>query len=121
MTTEILRNQLYRQGGAAPAPAAGSGGGHSGGASVMAAAAAPGPASVSRLADVALVVLDEVHYLGDPSRGSVWEEVSGAARVPDLVLWCRPSMRRLTAPSTVSRSARHRSCARCRRIASYWL
>lgn len=22
-----------------------------------------------------LVVLDEVHYLGDPSRGSVWEEV----------------------------------------------
>ena len=25
--------------------------------------------------DVSLVVLDEVHYLGDPGRGSVWEEV----------------------------------------------
>ena len=25
--------------------------------------------------DVGLVVLDEVHYLGDPGRGSVWEEV----------------------------------------------
>ena len=28
-----------------------------------------------RMADVGLVVLDEVHYLGDPDRGSVWEEV----------------------------------------------
>ena len=25
-----------------------------------------------RLKDVGLIVLDEVHYLGDPSRGSVW-------------------------------------------------
>jgi superfamily II RNA helicase len=24
---------------------------------------------------VGLIVLDEVHYLGDPGRGSVWEEV----------------------------------------------
>lgn len=29
--------------------------------------------------DVGLVVLDEVHYLGDPGRGSVWEEVRRAA------------------------------------------
>lgn len=29
----------------------------------------------ARLGDVGLVVLDEVHYLGDPHRGSVWEEV----------------------------------------------
>lgn len=29
----------------------------------------------SLMQDVALVVLDEVHYLGDPWRGSVWEEV----------------------------------------------
>ena len=29
----------------------------------------------ARLGDVGLIVLDEVHYLGDPSRGSVWEEV----------------------------------------------
>ncbi|GFH13808.1 uncharacterized protein HaLaN_09758, partial [Haematococcus lacustris] len=27
-----------------------------------------------RLGDVGLVVMDEVHYLGDPHRGSVWEE-----------------------------------------------
>lgn len=27
------------------------------------------------MADVGLVVLDEVHYLGDVDRGSVWEEV----------------------------------------------
>ncbi len=29
----------------------------------------------ARLGDVGLIVLDEVHYLGDPHRGSVWEEV----------------------------------------------
>lgn len=29
----------------------------------------------ARLQDVGLIVLDEVHYLGDPDRGSVWEEV----------------------------------------------
>ena len=48
MTTEILRNMLYSSVGEA-----GDG---------------------SRLADVAAVVLDEVHYLSDVSRGTVWEE-----------------------------------------------
>ena len=40
--------------------------------------ATPSPGSntrEARLGDVGLVVLDEVHYLGDPHRGSVWEEV----------------------------------------------
>ena len=38
--------------------------------------AGPGGATRDeRLGDVGLVVLDEVHYLGDPWRGSVWEEV----------------------------------------------
>lgn len=50
MTTEILRNMLYRT----PDDAGG-------GVDV-------------RLANVKLVVFDECHYLGDPSRGSVWEE-----------------------------------------------
>ncbi|PRW05688.1 DEAD DEAH box helicase, partial [Chlorella sorokiniana] len=50
MTTEILRNMLYRVGD-------------------------DGTTADERLKDVGLVVLDEVHYLGDPGRGSVWEEV----------------------------------------------
>ena len=33
------------------------------------------PLFLPSLQDVALVVLDEVHYLGDPGRGSTWEEV----------------------------------------------
>ena len=37
--------------------------------------ATPVRATEDRLEDVGLVVLDEVHYLGDPDRGSVWEEV----------------------------------------------
>jgi ATP-dependent RNA helicase HelY len=32
-------------------------------------------ANAPQLADLGLVVLDEVHFLQDPSRGSVWEEV----------------------------------------------
>ncbi|KAL4443480.1 hypothetical protein ABPG75_011217 [Micractinium tetrahymenae] len=50
MTTEILRNMLYRVDD-------------------------DGRTADDRLKDVGLVVLDEVHYLGDPGRGSVWEEV----------------------------------------------
>lgn len=45
MTTEVLRNMLYRSAGEA------------------------------RLADVGVVVLDEVHFLQDAYRGPVWEEV----------------------------------------------
>jgi superfamily II RNA helicase len=48
MTTEILRNMLYRTAG--------------------------GGAPDSSLTDVGLVVLDEVHYLSDADRGTVWEE-----------------------------------------------
>lgn len=40
------------------------------------------------MADVGLVVLDEVHYLGDEDRGSVWEEViiSCPPRIPLLCM-----------------------------------
>ncbi len=50
-TTEILRNILYGTDGS-------SGGGAAGGAGGL-----------------ALIVLDEAHYLGDPERGTAWEEV----------------------------------------------
>lgn len=50
MTTEILRNIMYRT-------------------------AVENNPDLSPLASVGLIVLDEVHYLGDPNRGSVWEEV----------------------------------------------
>lgn len=67
MTTEVLRNILYSQGG---------GGGEEEGA---AAAAAKGQSEDAgetddRLQDVQFIVLDEVHYIGDKDRGSVWEE-----------------------------------------------
>lgn len=48
MTTEILRNMLY--------------------------SSAAGGTDDERLKDVSIIVLDEVHYLADPSRGTVWEE-----------------------------------------------
>lgn len=48
MTTEILRNMLYQSVGMA--------------------------VEGSRLVQVDVVVLDEVHYLSDISRGTVWEE-----------------------------------------------
>ncbi len=57
MTTEILRNILYRSAG--------------------------GTAGDGALADVGLVVLDEVHYLSDMDRGTVWEEV----RAPAATRW----------------------------------
>ncbi|WP_449277258.1 DEAD/DEAH box helicase [Leucobacter sp. GX24907] len=52
MTTEVLRNMIYAEG------SDGGGGG-----------------SRAVLDDLAFVVLDEVHYLGDRHRGAVWEEI----------------------------------------------
>lgn len=52
MTTEVLRNMIYAEG-----PDARTGG------------------TRAALADLAFVVLDEVHYLGDRFRGAVWEEI----------------------------------------------
>ena len=75
MTTEILRNILYRVEEEVdfqvetPLEGGGEGEGDRGsGSDVLDSPAA------SRLDGVRLVVLDECHYLGDPGRGSVWEE-----------------------------------------------
>lgn len=40
-----------------------------------------------------LLVLDEVHYLGDPSRGSVWEEV---------IINCPPHIQMLAMSATIA-------------------
>lgn len=61
MTTEILRNMLYSSAGSHSAP--------------------PG------LDSVCACVLDEVHYLGDPNRGTVWEECIVYAP-PSIQLMC---------------------------------
>ncbi|GLI69984.1 hypothetical protein VaNZ11_014636 [Volvox africanus] len=58
MTTEILRNIMYRTAELAEENNTGS-----------------LSTREARLGNVGLIVLDEVHYLGDPHRGSVWEEV----------------------------------------------
>lgn len=42
--------------------------------------------SASRLFQVDVIVLDEVHYLSDISRGTVWEEIVSNARFCLLVL-----------------------------------
>ena len=66
MTTEVLRNMLYargvRSGGSADSDPAGR-------------TDAAGTGSGDRLQGLAHVVMDEVHYLADRSRGAVWEEV----------------------------------------------
>ena len=69
MTTEVLRNILYSQGGEGEGEGdgegeVGSGRGDGGGAEE----------ADDRLQDVQFIVLDEVHYIGDKDRGSVWEE-----------------------------------------------
>ena len=53
MTTEILRNLLYKQGTLTESV---------------------GITAELSLADLDAVVFDEVHYINDPGRGSVWEE-----------------------------------------------
>lgn len=53
MTTEILRNLLFKQ---------------------STATAAIGTAGQISLRDVDAVIFDEVHYINDPDRGHVWEE-----------------------------------------------
>jgi serine/threonine protein kinase len=54
MTTEILRNMSYR---------------------VQIEDDQVNTDLSTQLSDVGLVILDEVHYLGNPDRGSVWEEI----------------------------------------------
>ena len=70
MTTEILRNILYRSAG----DGAGDG------------------VRDSSLRDVSLVVLDEVHYLSDMDRGTVWEE---------CVIYCPKDVQLLCLSATV--------------------
>lgn len=53
MTTEVLRNLLFKQ---------------------ATATAALGVAGVVSMEGLGLVVFDEVHYINDPDRGHVWEE-----------------------------------------------
>eukprot|EP00884_Botryococcus_braunii_P013752 jgi/Botrbrau1/22378/Bobra.0002s0055.1 len=71
MTTEVLRNIMYRVVDADEGPIQ----------------------DTDRLEDVGLIVLDEVHYLGDPDRGSVWEEV---------IINCPKSIRMLCMSATVA-------------------
>ena len=78
MTTEILRNALYLRSGG------GSGGG-SGVAPMTSASEAGAGASTDATSaplsfefnpdEIACVIFDEVHYINDPDRGRVWEEV----------------------------------------------
>lgn len=77
MTTEVYRNMLLKE--AQPKGAADEEAAAGGEASAEEAAAEPaamqGDATESSPLDgVAYVVLDEFHYMNDPSRGTVWEE-----------------------------------------------
>ena len=51
------------------------------------------PWDQARLAGVAYVVLDEFHYMNDPSRGTVWEE---------CCILCPPSARIIALSATMS-------------------
>ena len=74
MTTEILRNISYR----------------------TLLEGDPLSSFAPNLGDVALTVLDEVHYLGNPDRGSVWEEI---------VINCPSHMKLLAMSATVANPA----------------
>ncbi|KAH0459665.1 hypothetical protein IEQ34_012479 [Dendrobium chrysotoxum] len=67
MTTEILRNMMYQSVGMV--------------------------SSGSKLFDVDVVVLDEVHYLSDISRGTVWEEI---------VIYCPKEVQLICLSATVA-------------------
>lgn len=71
MTTEILRNISYR----------------------TLLEGDPLSSFSPNLGDVALTVLDEVHYLGHPDRGSVWEEI---------IINCPAHMKLLAMSATVA-------------------
>jgi superfamily II RNA helicase len=79
MTTEVLRNIMLRVPVAAGVAEGGEGGGDADPSSTTTPTLDASTPPPSRLADVGLIVLDEVHYLGDPSRGTVWEEAVMAA------------------------------------------
>ena len=66
MTTEILRNMLYSN--------------------------AAGGEMDKRLDDVGVVILDEVHYLGDSYRGTVWEET---------IIYCPSNIQLLCLSATI--------------------
>ena len=78
MTTEILRNMLY------PRATESDGTNTSIGESVS--------DGDGRLDDVGVVVLDEVHYLSDAYRGTVWEET---------IIYCPPRVQLLCLSATV--------------------
>jgi superfamily II RNA helicase len=84
MTTEILRNMLYPSAGDVGAEGTeGSGGAEIG---------ELGGVSDGRLDNVGVVILDEVHYLADVSRGTVWEET---------IIYCPPRIQLLCLSATV--------------------
>ena len=88
MTTEILRNMLY--------PSAADTGGQrtdeEEGVGLGASIGELGGVSDGRLDNVGVVVLDEVHYLADQSRGTVWEET---------IIYCPPRIQLLCLSATV--------------------
>ncbi len=86
MTTEILRNMLY------PSATEGGGSADDEAATIGSKNASSTLVADGRLDDVGVVVLDEVHYLSDPGRGTVWEET---------VIYCPPAIQLVCLSATV--------------------